>query len=78
MKTNHATLGGRPLMKGIPNYRQGEEIIGYKCDWCGMRYILGGWNYYQLRVFSKLHTICSDCYKELKLIKARDQKKNHP
>jgi len=42
---------------------------GYKCDWCGMSYPLGGWDYYQLVLFgTQLKTICSDCYNHLQHI----------
>jgi len=47
---------------------------GYKCDWCGMSYPLGGWDYYQLVLFGReLKTICSDCYNHLHHITVEKQ-----
>ena len=48
---------------------------GYCCDWCTMSYPLGGWDYYQVRVFAKTYTICSDCYKHLHHVTLKEQYK---
>lgn len=36
-----------------------------ECEWCGMRYPDGEWDYYYIEVWKKEHLICSDCYKHL-------------
>jgi len=38
------------------------------CEWCGMTYPAGGWDYYSVIVFGYNHVICSDCYEQMKLI----------
>lgn len=61
----------KSVEKLTPNTKNGT----YKCDWCGMEYPPGGWDYYQIVLFGKKpHTICSDCYNHLKLIKAENQR----
>ena len=32
-----------------------------ECEWCGMEYPVGMWDYYVLKVFKDKHIICSDC-----------------
>ena len=39
------------------------------CEWCGMTYPPGGWDYYSVVVFRQEHVICKDCYEQLKLVK---------
>jgi hypothetical protein len=47
---------------------------GYKCDWCGMSYPIGFWDYYQILLFdNNLKTICSDCYNNLQHITIEKQ-----
>jgi hypothetical protein len=48
------------------NPRRYED--SHTCDWCGMTYPKGGWEYYELRVWgTDHHIICSDCYNRLTL-----------
>lgn len=35
------------------------------CEWCGMSYPRGGWQYYDIQVFDQYHKICKDCYDHL-------------
>jgi hypothetical protein len=46
----------------------GEPIENY-CEWCGMRYPLNEWDYYEVTVFREYHKICSDCKDQLKKVK---------
>ena len=46
-----------------------KELPPDICEWCGMTYPAGGWNYYSAIVFRTEHVICSDCYEQLKLVK---------
>ena len=39
-----------------------------KCEWCGMVYPKGTYDYYKITVWKKEHIICKDCYKQLKQI----------
>jgi len=42
------------------------------CEWCGMKYPKGGYDYYSLVLFGKEeHTICGDCYEHLKKIESK-------
>ncbi len=41
-----------------------DTIIDY-CEWCGMDYPRGSWDYYEVIVFGKYHKICSDCKDQL-------------
>lgn len=48
---------------------KGSVLIGDYCEWCGMEYPKGSWDYYELTAFGKYHKICSDCYEQLKKVK---------
>ena len=36
------------------------------CEWCGMQYPKGQWDYWQIYVYDKRHKICDDCKQQLK------------
>ena len=44
-----------------------------KCEWCDMDYPDGCWVYYECRVYSDRHIICSDCYEQLRKIEDKDE-----
>ena len=45
---------------------KGDDKDSDICEWCGMEYLKDCWDYYTIKVFSKEHKICSDCYEHLK------------
>lgn len=49
-----------------------------KCEFCGMQYPDGEWQYYYIKVWDKEHIICSDCYKMLMPIIYEKDKKKYP
>jgi hypothetical protein len=45
-----------------------ESITDY-CEWCGMMYPRGSWDYYEIKIFGRYyHKICSDCKNNLKKV----------
>jgi hypothetical protein len=52
----------------IDDKTTGEPLDNY-CEWCGMRYPLDSWDYYDVTVFREYHKICSDCKEQLKKVK---------
>lgn len=46
----------------------GSDMILDYCEWCGMEYMRGTWDYYETTVFGKHHKICSDCKDQLKKV----------
>ena len=48
-----------------------------KCEWCGMDYPDGEWDYYYIKVFDETHLICSDCYKHLFKIRCEKDKEGY-
>lgn len=48
-----------------------------RCEWCGMDYPNGEWDYLYIEVFNKEHIICSDCYKHLFKIRREKDKKGY-
>lgn len=45
-----------------------NDGINDYCEWCGMMYPRGGWDYYEVKVFKVYHKICSDCKDQLTLV----------
>ena len=52
----------------LPKKNVDEKEKTDRCEWCGMEYPYGGYDYYEVRIFSTNHKICADCYVQLKKI----------
>ena len=49
---------------------EGDDTIDDYCEWCGMMYPRGSWDYYEINVFGRYyHKICSDCKDHLTVVK---------
>jgi hypothetical protein len=55
--------------KTFTTHFEDSDMVGDYCEWCGMEYPHGSWDYYELTVFGHYHKICSDCYDQLKKVK---------
>jgi len=55
--------------KTFTEHIEGSDTIIDYCEWCGMDYPRGSWDYYDIKIFGKhYHKICSDCKGHLKKV----------
>lgn len=57
--------GSGRVITGTDSYMEMSFKMIDKCEWCGMAYPRGGWQYYEIIVFDISHKICGDCYGRL-------------